>query len=126
MLIAGTRVPSVAAGCLPAGVTRTGPQHLASMCGVIDDNELRAVELLDGVDEVALELLDPAAGQGVVRVERTLPILATAGIAFSGSPARTRSPSCTLTWTERSTEYSWRVPASVSMRIRRMPLTTGS
>ena len=103
---------------LPGGVRRRDraahardadrPQHLAADdfdVLVVDGNGLRAVDLLDLVDQVALQL-HTENGQNVVRVDRTL--LAAASIAFSGSPARTRSPSCTLTWTERGTEYSRR------------------
>ena len=100
-------------------------QHVAAgdFDALVDGNGLRAVDLLDSVDQIALQFVDTEKGENVVRVDRAL--LAAASIAIGGSPARTRSPSWMLTWTERGTEYSWRVPSSVSMMMRRMPLTTG-
>ena len=47
------------------------------------------------------------------------------GPSISCSPARTRSPSCTLTCTPRGSEYSrGSVPSSGTMMILRWPLTT--
>src|SRR6186997_734865 len=44
--------------------------------------------------------------------------------SISGSPARTRSPSCTLMWIERGTRYSRVSPRSLSTMTLRMPLWT--
>jgi hypothetical protein len=47
------------------------------------------------------------------------------GPSINGSPARTRLPSCTLTWTPRGSEYSLGAPrpSSGTMMILRRPLT---
>ncbi len=94
------------------------PQHLTADdfdVLVVDRDRLRAIDLLDLVDQVTLQLLDAEDREDIVRIDGTI----------DERIARTRSVSCTLTCTERGTEYSWRVPSSVSTITRRMPLTTG-
>ena len=62
-----------------------------------DGHALQTVDLLDFVDEVLLESMLAEDFQNVVRV---------AGTSMSVSPARRRSPSCTLTYVPRGTLYS--------------------
>jgi hypothetical protein len=60
------------------------PQHVAADdfdVLVVDGNGLRAVDLLDLVDQVALQFLDAEDGQNVVRVDRTM--LAAARMSIS-------------------------------------------
>ena len=59
----------------PTRVTRTRAQHLAADdldVLVVDGNRLRAVDLLDLVDQVALQLLDAEDREDVVRIDRTV------------------------------------------------------
>jgi len=45
---------------------------MTSMCFVVDGNRLRAVDFLDLVDQVALQLADAEDCQDVVRIDRTV------------------------------------------------------
>ena len=59
----------------PTRVTRTTAEHLTADdfdVLVVDGNGLRAVDLLDLVDQVALQLLDAEDRQNVVRIDRTV------------------------------------------------------
>ncbi len=83
-------------------------QHLAADdfdVLVVDGDGLRAVDLLDLVDQVALQLFDAEDCQDVVRGDR---------VVDERGAGAARCISCTLTCTERGTLYSWRVPSSIS------------